>query len=141
MKLMTIYICVHDMDASRLFYQTLLQQKPSFQNEQRWMEFSCGHRLALYNETYDEQIFAQGKEHEHFNETYQKEFLKEKETRKNNLMVLNFEVEDIDVEYQRIQNAGIAVSELRYVHIFKPYWYFTVYDPDGNELEICGERK
>ncbi len=31
-----------------------------------------------------------------------------------------------------------AVSELLFVNIHMPYWYFTIKDPDGNEIEITG---
>lgn len=29
------------------------------------------------------------------------------------------------------------MSELMYVNITNPYWYFTIMDPDGNILEIA----
>lgn len=32
------------------------------------------------------------------------------------------------------------VSEIMYVNITEPYYYFTVKDPEGNLLEICGDN-
>lgn len=54
------------------------------------------------------------------------------------MVVFNFVVEDINAEYERLKSLNIEVSQRMYVNILKPYWYFTVYDPDGNELEITG---
>ena len=38
----------------------------------------------------------------------------------------------------RIQNWNLGeVSEIMYVNIVEPYFYFNISDPDGNILEIC----
>lgn len=58
--------------------------------------------------------------------------------RMNAIVVFNFYCDNIHAEYERIKGLGIEVSELKYVNIFKPYWYFTVHDPNGNEIEITG---
>ena len=43
-------------------------------------------------------------------------------------------------EYERLKMANIGeVSELMYVNVHMPYWYFNIIDPDGNTLEITGE--
>lgn len=31
------------------------------------------------------------------------------------------------------------VSDLMYVNIHMPYWYFNIEDPDGNIIEITGK--
>jgi len=38
-----------------------------------------------------------------------------------------------------MKSLGIEVSDIMYVHIHRPYWYFNVQDPDGNILEITGQ--
>uniref|UniRef100_UPI0040563645 VOC family protein n=1 Tax=Acetatifactor sp. TaxID=1872090 RepID=UPI0040563645 len=49
------------------------------------------------------------------------------------------EVDDLRSEYERLKGLNIgAVSELMYVNVHIPYWYFNVTDPDGNILEITG---
>ena len=55
-------------------------------------------------------------------------------------MVFNFEVEDLKQEYERIKAQNIGeVSELMYVNMHMPYWYFNIEDPDGNTIEITGK--
>ena len=67
------------------------------------------------------------------------DFNKDTGTPKNNLVVFNFEVDDLKSEYQRLKNLNIGkVSELMYVNVHMPYWYFNILDPDGNTLEITG---
>ena len=76
---------------------------------------------------------------ERFNRTYIDEFYKDEGLRKNNIMVLNFEVEDLKSEYDRLKKANIGeLSELMYVNVHMPYWYFNIIDPDGNTIEITG---
>ena len=42
-------------------------------------------------------------------------------------------------EYERLKEANIGeISELMYVNVHMPYWYFNIIDPDGNTLEITG---
>lgn len=135
MKLGATYICVSDIQKSLKFYTNVLNMRPTFINEDRWVQFNCGNTLALYNAEYDEKILNAHLEKEHFNDEYVNKFKQEvKEEKINNMVIFNFYVEDIQQEYERIKNLGIAVSELMYVNIFKPYWYFTIKDPDGNEL-------
>lgn len=57
---------------------------------------------------------------------------------KNNIVIFNFEVDDLKAEYQRIKDLSIGeVSEILYVNVHMPY-YFNIIDPDGNVLEITG---
>ena len=77
---------------------------------------------------------------ERFNQAYIDDFYKDTGAPKNNLVVFNFEVEDLKSEYERINALNIGeVSELMYVNVHMPYWYFNVIDPDGNTLEITGK--
>lgn len=46
------------------------------------------------------------------------------------------------MEYKyRIKGLGITtqMTEIRFINIFSPYWYFAFMDPDGNPIEITGD--
>lgn len=76
----------------------------------------------------------------HFNQAYLDDFNKLDSPKKNNVVILNFEVDDLKEEYKRIKDLGIGdVSEILYVNVHLPYYYFNVIDPDGNVLEITGK--
>lgn len=139
MKLSTTYICVSDMETSLQFYRSLLQQEPLYANDDRWVCFDCGNLLALYNKRYDEKLLSRLKGEQHFNEAYITDFYKEEEEKRNNIVIFNFEVDDLKKEYERIGKLHLGkISELMYVNVHMPYWYFNVIDPDGNVLEISG---
>ena len=138
MRLGTTYICVEDMEKSLNFYRMLLQKEPLYCNDDRLIAFDCGNQLALYNKKYDEKLIKESNEI-HFNQAYIDDFFKEDKYKKNNIVIFNFEVEDLKSEYQRIKSLGIGkVSEIMYVNVHMPYYYFNVIDPDGNILEITG---
>ena len=127
MKLATTYICVEDIEKSLHFYKALLQQEPLYCNDNRWITFDCGN---LIKET----------DLIHFNQAYLDDFNKLDSPKKNNVVILNFEVDDLKEEYKRIKDLGIGdVSEILYVNVHLPYYYFNVIDPDGNVLEITGK--
>ncbi len=137
MKLDTVYIIVNDIEKSTAFYTKLLQEKPLYQNDDRWVQFS--NHIALYNSTYDKKIM-ENKPNDNFNKAYIENFNEDKGIPKNNIVVLNFEVEDLKYEYMRLKNLCIGkISELMYVNIHMPYWYFNIIDPDGNVIEITGK--
>ena len=136
MTLGTIYIFVGNLEKSVEFYKLLLQEEPLYINDDRWVQFS--NKIALYNKAYDEKIIGR-EPSERFNQAYIDDFYKSNDTLKNNLVVFNFEVDDLKYEYQRLKNLNIGdVSELMYVNVHMPYWYFNIIDPDGNVLEITG---
>lgn len=139
MELGMTYICVKDINKSLVFYKQILNKEPTFMNENRWIQFDYGNSFALYNAEYDKKIIANKQGSNHFNEEYLNTFeIENNEKRMNTIVVFNFYCNNIHAEYERIKGLGIEVSELKYVNIFKPYWYFTVHDPDGNEIEITG---
>lgn len=141
MKLGTTYICVEDMKKSLNFYRAILQQEPLYCNDDRWIAFDCGNQLALYNKKYDEKLLKES-DKIHFNQAYLDEFYREEDSKKNNIIILNFEVDDLKTEYERIKNLNIGdVSEIMYVNVHMPYYYFNVVDPDGNVLEIAGNYR
>ncbi|MCM1334938.1 MAG: VOC family protein [Bacteroides sp.] len=139
MVLGTTYIFTSNLEKSVNFYRQLLQEEPLKANEDRWVQFS--NKIALYNRAYDEKII--GKEpSEKFNQAYIDDFFKETGVRKNDLVVFNFYVDDLRSEYERLKKSGIGeLSELMYVNIHMPYWYFNIIDPDGNTLEITGKYR
>ena len=137
MKLSTTYICVKDMKKSMNFYELLLQTKPIYANDDRWVTFDCGNSISLYNKGVDEKLLEKTGE-ECFNQAYIDDFYKEDLDKKNNIIILNFEVENLKSEYDRLKSLNIGeVSQMMYVNVHLPYWYFNIKDPDGNILEIA----
>ena len=52
--------------------------------------------------------------------------------------VVNFYAENLKEEYKRIKELNICkMSEIMYVNITEPYYYFNIFDPEGNTIEIC----
>lgn len=137
MKLGTTYICVKDMNKSMNFYELLLQSKPIYVNDDRWVTFDCGNSISLYNKEFDEKLLEKANG-ERFNKAYIDDFYKEDLDKKNNIIILNFEVENLESEYERLKSLNIGeVSKMMYVNVHLPYWYFNIIDPDGNILEIA----
>lgn len=137
------YFIVRDMERSKGFYSQLLQMQPTTQNNNRWVEFSFeGQCIALYWNGYDEKMIEQEKDlEEHYNKAYI-EYNKSKQIRYGNQAILNFWVEDLNAEYIRLQELNIGkLSEIMYVNIVMPYYYFNLEDPDGNVIEITGKYK
>ena len=57
----------------------------------------------------------------------------------NHSVIFNFEVDDLQEEYERLQRLNIGqLSEVYMVNVHHPYYYFNLFDPDGNPLEITG---
>ena len=138
MRLSTTYICVKDVEKSLQFYKFFLQKEPLYQNDNRWIVFDCGNLLALYNRKYDEELIKESHDI-HFNQAYIDNFFNEDKYKKNNIVVFNFVVYVFKSEYQRIKSLGIGeVSQIMYVNVHMPYYYFDVIDPVGNILEVTG---
>ncbi len=135
MRLGTTYICCGDIQKSVDFYKALLQEEPEKSNG-RWVQFSNG--IALYNRLYDSEMITSGKS-SNFNKAYISSYSKNIDEYKNSLVVFNFVCEDLKSEYERLKHINIGeVSELMYVNVDFPYWYFNIMDPDGNTIEITG---
>ena len=132
----TAYIIVSDIQMFAGFYRKLPQEDPLYANDDRWVQFS--NKIALYNKAYDARFISEDSERR-FNRAYIEDFYKDTGVPKNNLVVFNFVAEDLKSEYQRLKDLNIGeVSELMYVNVHMPYWYFNITDPDGNTLEITG---
>ncbi len=136
MHLATTYIYVKNMSKSVDFYKKLLSEEPQQVNGERWVQFS--NKIALYNKEYDRYLI-ENDPGDRFNQAYIDEFNRYGGERKNNTVVFNFYAEDLKDEYERLKELNIGeVSELMYVNVFMPYWYFNITDPDGNVIEITG---
>lgn len=137
MVLSTVYMCVSDMKKSIDFYTAFLGEGPCQANDDRWASFKCG--ISLYNSLYDANLLINGQS-DCFNSEYINEFIRDKGKLQNNIVVFNFYTQDLRKEYERLKKIGIGeVSDIMYVNVHAPYWYFNLYDPDGNVLEITGD--
>ncbi len=142
MKLISTYIETEDFNKSINFYKKVLQIEPIIFCENRWVEFEVGNKIALYNKKFDEQKIKDNSEiHNNYNKAYINDFNSRKLDRKNNIVTFNFYTENLKNEYERIKELKICnVSEIMYVNIVEPYYYFNISDPDGNILEICSDK-
>lgn len=111
MELGTMYIFVKDLEKSVRFYKELLQEEPLYANDDRWVQFS--NKIALYNKNYDAKLI--GKEpDDRFNQAYIADFYRDTGTSKNNIVVFNFVVEDLKMEYGSLKAINIGeVSPLK----------------------------
>lgn len=114
--------------------------KVSAQNMTRWAQFEFeGNCIGLFNQKYDDDEFENG---ENIDDRYSKEYLKvykNKETRYGNNIVLNFWIDDLDEEYNRIKTLEIGeMSNIILLNTAGEYYFFTLDDPDGNVIEITG---
>lgn len=142
MKLISAYIETEDFNKSINFYKKILQIEPIVFCENRWVEFELGNKIALYNKKFDEQKIKDNSNiEENYNKAYIDDFNSKKSDKKNNIVTFNFYTENLKDEYERIKKLKICdVSEVMYVNIVEPYYYFNVSDPDGNLLEICSDK-
>lgn len=142
MELISTYIETEDFNKSINFYKKILQIEPIIFCENRWVEFEVGNKIALYNKKFDEQKIKDNSNiQENYNKAYIDDFNSKKSDKKNNIVTFNFYTENLKNEYERIKELKICdVSEVMYVNIVEPYYYFNIFDPDGNLLEICSDK-
>lgn len=141
MKLMCTYIETENFEKSLDFYKKILKKEPVIFCEDRWIEFECGNKIALYNKKFDEKKIKEDSDiFNNYNKAYIDEFNLEKTDKKNNIVTFNFYTANLKEEYTRIKNLNLGnLSEIMYVNIIEPYYYFNILDPDGNILEICSD--
>ncbi len=138
MELACTYIETDKFEEVVKFYEQILQLKPNIYTKDRWVEFNIGNKLAIYNKLYDEEKIKSGNLQDNFNSEYIKNFNIDRGEKKNNIITLNFYAESLKEEYKRIKELNICkMSEIMYVNITEPYYYFNIYDPEGNTIEIC----
>jgi len=134
------YLTVKDMAASMDFYKAFFGREPDIGNAQRFPVWNIGGAsLALFNPAYDDALIRSGEDLSgHYDDAYLA-FRREWAPTYGNSVVLNIFVEDLNAEHERIKALDIGpVSEIMYVNIVAPYYFFTLRDPDGNCLEITG---
>lgn len=140
LNLGSTYLIVKDFQKSIEFYEALLEMKASAQRFNRWAQFNFnGNCIALFNPKYDEDLI---KREENVETHYDKRYLEYRENKKinyGNNFVLNFYIDDLYFEYERIKELNIGkMTDIMYLNISSPYYHFLVEDPDGNTIEITG---
>ncbi len=138
LELGSTYLFVKDMSKSIEFYSAILEMQPTATNEDRWAQFNFnGNCIALRNKSFDDKLSNEQKA-----EIFSDEYLKYYENftiKYGNNFVLNFWIEDLQSEYDRINKLDIAeMSPIMTINFGTPYHFFVVKDPDGNTLEITG---
>lgn len=140
MRYGSIYLVVKDFNKSLDFYEKLLDMKVSARNGERFAVFNNdGLNICLFNGHYDaehpEQKETKGKSYPIYDDS-----VAIVNSVNNRKVFINLGVPDLQEEYDRIVNLGIAteLTPIRYLNVFSPYWYFTFMDPDGNPIEITG---
>ena len=142
MELLCTYIETNKFNEIVDFYEKVFEIKGSIYTENRWVEFDFGNKLSIYNRQFDINIM---KENENVNENYNQSFIENlkqnKEESLNNIITLNFYSNKLKSDYERIKALKICdVSDIMYINITEPYYYFNIYDPEGNTIEICGGK-
>ncbi|OPJ60148.1 VOC family protein [Clostridium chromiireducens] len=141
MHLGSIYLIVKDFIKSIEFYEKLLEMKVTSMNMERFAQFEFeGHNISIMNGYFDNQnpelTIHKGEYVEKFDN-----LVAIADSKNTNKFVLNFWVEDLEKERERIINLNISnlVTKIKFVNNVMPYYYFQVEDPDGNTIEITGE--
>lgn len=114
----SIYLIARDFEKAVSFYEQLLSMPVSTRN--------CGDRFAEF--FFDNKCLALMNESNLSGHHYEDGDYK---------FVLNFWVEELEKEYNRLRRLGIGeMTEIRKVH--EGYYYFHIFDPDHNVCEITG---
>ena len=140
MELYSTYIETDKFDEVVEFYEKIFQVKGNIYTKNRWIEFDFGNKLAIYNRLYDEKKIKSEDLKNCYNDEYIKNFNIDRGEKKNNIVTFNFYTSNLKKEYERIKKINICnMSEIMYVNITEPYYYFNIYDPEGNTIEICSD--
>ena len=140
MKLYSTYIETDKFDEVVEFYEKIFQTKGNIYTKNRWIEFDFGNKLAIYNRLYDEKKIKSEELKDCYNDEYIKNFNIDRGEKKNNIVTFNFYTSNLKEEYERIKKLNICnMSEIMYVNITEPYYYFNIHDPEGNTIEICSD--
>lgn len=117
----SIYLIVRDFEKAISFYQKLLSMKVTNRNcGNKFAEFHFDNKcLALMNESNIEK-------HHYSDGDYK--------------FVLNFWVEDLQREYERLKSLNIG-KMTNIIKVHDGYYYFHILDADDNVIEITGEFK
>ena len=140
MELYSTYIETDKFDEVVGFYEKIFQTKGNVYTKNRWIEFDFENKLAIYNRLYDEKKIKSEDLKNCYNDEYIKNFNIDRGEKKNNIVTFNFYTSNLKKEYERIKKINICnMSEIMYVNITEPYYYFNIYDPEGNTIEICSD--
>ena len=140
MELYSTYIETDKFDEVVEFYEKIFQTKGNVYTKNRWIEFDFGNKLAIYNRLYDEEKIRNEDLKDCYNDDYIKNFNIDRGEKKNNIVTFNFYTSNLKEEYERIKKLNICnMSEIMYVNITEPYYYFNIFDPEGNTIEICSD--
>lgn len=140
MKLCCTYIETDNFNEMVDFYEKVFEIKGNTYTENRWIEFDFGNKLSIYNRQYDVETI-EGNNKNNYNQSFIEIFKQRKEKSVNNIIILNFYSDDLKNDYERIKALKVCeVSDIMYVNITEPYYYFNIYDPEGNTIEICGDK-
>lgn len=117
----SIYLITRDFEKSITFYEKLLSMTVSTRN--------CGNKFAEF--FFDNKCLALMNENNLSGHHYEDGDYK---------FVLNFWVEDLKREYNRLKDLNIGkMTEIKKVH--EGYYYFHINDPDNNVCEVTGGYK
>lgn len=142
MEFCSTYIETNKFDEVVEFYEKLTQKKGTVYTKNRWVEFELGNKLSIYNRKFDESLINSGDTEGRLDMNYASYFTFDGEARRNNSIVLNFFTPNLTEEHDRIKKLRIGrVSEIMFVNFTAPYYFFNVYDPDGNTIEIYSDTK
>lgn len=126
------------MEESINFYTKLFQIEPVYKNRERWVSYNLGNCLALYSLDYDLERLAYEND---YNSAY-KQYVSQESTISGKNIIINLSVDDLKKEYERLKNLDIGkITDIMYVNVTMPYWFFIIIDPDGNEVEIEGNYR
>jgi lactoylglutathione lyase len=140
MELCGTYIETDKFDEVVKFYEKIFQVKEKVYTKNRWVEFDYGNKLTIYNRLYDEEKIKNKDLNDCYNDEYIKNFNIDRGEKKNNIVTFNFYTSNLKKEYERIKKINICnMSEIMYVNITEPYYYFNIFDPEGNTIEICSD--
>lgn len=132
------YIKVKDMKRSTAFYTALLEREPQGPCPERWASFP-GVPISLYSLEYDLELLQNAPHpEEHFSRAYREHVGRERRGHRRGGVQL-FRAR-LGCGVRAPARLGIGPNEpgvLRQCHPF-PIGYFTIQDPDGNEIEIEG---
>lgn len=143
LKLGSTYLIVKDVEKSIKFYNALLEMEPTAQNYNRWIQYDFhGKCIALWNPEYDNKRMSTD---ENLDDVYSDSYIeyhKNMDLKYGNNFVLNFYIDDLEEEYNRLKQLDIGeMTPIMYINVACPYYLFIVNDPDGNQIEITGQMK